>query len=358
VGEEDVTRDLQFSLGVIEGTVTNAEGEPVPSARVAAWRLDEVERGPAVTAYFREGELRLSTTKHWWRAPEGLAGAARLGAQAELASLAHCDDAGHYGLHSLEPGRYALRLTSPAHSIAAPVGVLQVGEDKAATQRLDMTSDPSAVLRLQVLDAEGDPVPDALISICTADRLQLGTVMNLAPGAADDPSGSRTISTDEQGLLTLERVHPGTYGAWIVASGHAARFVTGMDTGDQVHVIDQQPTGTLRFEVGDGALDGIATPLLLWKVIDDAGEAVFPGGENQGFAFFGTGAAALIGEHASGYTVDVLPPGSYTVQWEVHPGPDPDDSIAAQMRSRSPVVAGEEQIEVAQDTEAVVTITE
>lgn len=151
----------------------------------------------------------------------------------------------------------------------------------------------------------------------------------------------------------MRRTQPGEYGVWVSARGYAAQFVRPVSAtvDGQRDVIELSPTGSVVFRPDGDALADVTTPYVVWCVADANGNAVYPGGETQTDEIVETGGVFLVGEHADGYVVDTIPPGHYTILWEVYAGPDAESRSAP---NEAAVLSGEQEVEVAPGrTEAV-----
>lgn len=370
VGQQDITRDLSFNPGVLTGSVRDAGGAPIAGALVEAHpRAPDCEPVARISAY-RDRETD-QWRVHAWETTnyvyEGLRSTRRLGERIDRLQRASGTSAagGEYWVVDLPAGELVLTAHAPQSPVPAILEPITIPEG-AGDVPLEIALDLSGALRMRVVSEAGEPIEGARIFLCTPDGVQIAsqarrlltppeqlaecTTGGCSPGRAE--YAREPILTDADGRVELEGIHACDYGAWIIAPGHAATFVSGgpAEAGAEAP-IRLAPAGTLRFRVAESALEGTEQPLLTWRITDAVtGRAVFPGGPVQEDELVETGAVMLVGESASGFAVDTLAAGTYAVRWEVH-------GLATEGDGSEPMLlSGEAQVQIAPGGEALLTI--
>jgi hypothetical protein len=120
--------------------------------------------------------------------------------------------------------------------------------------------------------------------------------------------------------VALDDLQPADYGVWVVAAGYGARFVAPVVASREKPTteIPVERTGALVVKTAPGLLERLKFPYLVYRISDEAGRAMFPGGEHDPWAPLASGATRLFGKGDPTRRVDVVPPGRYTIEWEIH----------------------------------------
>ncbi len=369
VADEDLSRDLAFNPGALIGTVNGAAGAIV-GAELRAYRADEDREPVTRISACRDRETdewRINAWENTRYKYEGLRTTRRLGERIDRLERCHAtsDADGKYEMVDLAPGEYILTAHAPQSPLPAILDRVTIPED-AENMPLYVPLDLSGALRMTVVSEAGEPIEGARVFICTPDGAQLTskarrlltpldqvaqcTTGGCVPGRLDYEH--EPIVTDADGRIEIEGLHPCEYGAWIIAPGHVATFVSGVPARDGVGGrIELALAGTLTFRVADGAVEGVERPLLVWRIEDAmTGEAACPGGMAQEDELIETGAVLLLDDSAGGWSVETLAEGAYDVHWEVH-------SLATEADAEEPIIlSGDAQVEVAAGEGAVLTV--
>ena len=370
VSDADVQLDVEFHRNRIAGRVIDAAtAEPLAEAYVSAQRVGQTDNpNQFVTCVPRYTLTRFHGNQSktlGLRLARSMAGVCRL--DRTYGSGKRQGD-GSFDIENIPPGTYRLSVDD----LKGPVGWcsddIELGPDDELTD-IVLKIDRSADLRLRVLDSKtGNPVPEALIHLCKPDGYPLCSSyrkprdpsdksVTCGLGGCGGPSSPYTyesMATDDKGTFALSGVQSGSYGVWAVAHGYAARWISPVRSGETC-VVKLHPTGSLVLKPKPGLLDGIVAPSLAYRVEDARGNAVFPGGVGQGYEeIIETGAAPLWGDNAGGYTVDVLPPGKYTLKWEIHSGFEGD---AIPRPIKPAVCSGQTRFRITPGKESVVVLS-
>ncbi len=380
VGDQDVTRDLQFNPGKIVGRILRPDsGEGLQAVEIKATRImDDPQPDYAIGAYrSREGELRFTQGSTSWQTFTGMRLTRALGSPSteEGRGYGQSVEQGRFEVVNVAAGEYLLTLTAPDSVVPAFTGPIAVAKG-AEPPSIEVKLDASAVLSLKIADADTKKaIADARLHLCTADGSQLAhqlrrpRLLTLEQAAAAPscptcgPGRSEytyeDMQSNKEGLVSLDGLQPADYGVWVIASGYAARLVAPLkaspDAGNPI-VIELQPTGVLLLKPAAQTLEGVTSPYVLYHITNAQGQPVFPGGENQSTAVLETGAAWLVGDNAEGYRVDVLAPGNYSIEWEIQRGPDPEDASWDSRKIRPPVLNGKADFEIRRGEETIVEL--
>jgi protocatechuate 3,4-dioxygenase beta subunit len=242
----EVRVDLALPTGSIRGRVLDADGAPLPGARV-----DCVEEG---------GPPSLS----------GLSGR----------RSAFANETGTYALTALGAGAYTLRAGGGERGLAVRAGVVV---DEGADVQVDLTLPHGGTLLGTVLDSDGRPVADASVYLRTSSGVLLdpsGRTRTDAGGhfeCAGCPSGDYTVSARAKGSASIESVP-----IFVPAGGNAAVELV-LEPGAFLRVTVEDSTGVVpaavlvRDTVGRevGAMgSGTEEPTGLYSVVRTLGPLV------------------------------------------------------------------------------------
>ena len=80
----------------------------------------------------------------------------------------------------------------------------------------------------------------------------------------------------------------------------------------------------------EALLKGLTRPCVAYRVCNESGPVVYPGGEYEVGPPVETGIARLYGRDVPEYHIDVIPPGRYTMVWETYhqPSAAPPDELS------------------------------
>jgi beta-lactamase regulating signal transducer with metallopeptidase domain len=356
VEAQDVRHDFIFQDGKISGRLTGPSGAPYVEGHVHVMRLLEPDAAPewTLSSYKRgDDEMRLSATNSAYARmhAEGLAETPALGRRREAERSAMSGPDGSFAFAGLAPGEYIVAgegredTRETAYTRAA---LERDGESVNVDLRLEKPDE----LVLEVRDARTrKPVAGARAFLCMSDGLFLATqrrVENPSPGKAYEP-----IVSDEQGRIECRELPAGRYGAWIVASGYAAQWVSPVETSaagqGAPRLVEMQPAGTLFFKLPGDAVEAPAGAYLVYRITDEKGVPVFPGGEALDRGPLESGAVTLVGAKAEGYRLTTLAPARYAVAWEVRPA-------STGREPKGPLFSGQAAVDLRPDAEAVITL--
>lgn len=370
VEERDVNLDIEIQPNIIKGRVVDgATGKPIPDVFVSALRLQQPGGQP--------NRLVTLRPEHGYIVPHGSASNV-IGMRLTRPIKTDSEDRGSYGV-TAEDGSFEIKHVEPGHyrlSVHMPGCTVRQLSDKfmvkpaQETTRKDIRVDSDATLRLKIIDAStGSPIPEALINLCATDGMHIASgyyvkvdeedrqvatcgISGCAPGGFE----YRRMTTDAQGLLTVPGVQEDEYGVWIIAPGYSACWIAPVqaEVGEgKEFVIKLEPTGSVLLKPTAGLLDGIDLPYLVYRILDSKGRTVFPGGELIYQELVESGVAKLYGEGFDSYKLDVVPPGQYSIEWEIHRG-YLGDPIPRPVYS--PSVYGKSRFEIRRGAEAVVQL--
>ena len=311
--------DFVLDVGRIRGVVTHAStGRPM--ARVSLALLHRVETTPLsyLLGPFPRGD-RLYFVR---RLSNDLRGAGlratRLFEVAFASSHgAYTDDLGRFEAWDLPKGscRLAVHNRAPAYPHIGPTDVA-VTENAPDVRLAVKGSEP---LRLRLQDARtGKAVTRATLHLRDPDGVRVGyaRVVDKKP----DPGQPWDIRPGADGTVTINGLQVGAYVLWVVAEGYGAKRVGPLATGKPPVRVALEPTGPLLLKLTKGTVDPKRRPYVVYRIRNGNGKLVCPGGEACGGLLFENGAAWL-DEKAKGVArITVIPPGSYTMAWEVYRG--------------------------------------
>ncbi|MBM4085415.1 MAG: carboxypeptidase regulatory-like domain-containing protein [Planctomycetes bacterium] len=349
VNDRDVNVDLEFPTARISGRVVSAKtGKPVAEAHIIARRLGEPDSGASLALMAYQNDVDDLSRNVFYVMPAvlgsnragGIKVTRRFGATAchepPSGARTKTDAAGHFELANLPPGTYLLEFSAkedPMSNFLSGVTVERDGE----TRNVELQLDTGAATSFRAIDADTKrPVQDAEVHLHTGDGFYLASlihrlkkrheVASLYAVGVDLPELVSTwdpIQSDVHGLVRLTGLQPGRYGVWVIKPGYVPRFAP--LTAQRRTWFTATPTvaleraGALLLKPTPGLLDGLRLPCLVYRITDEDGRAVFPGGEvRETMGLVETGAARLFAENADGYRIDVLATGRYTMEWEIH----------------------------------------
>lgn len=349
IDDQDVVVDFTFHTGRIRGRVVDAAtGKPLKTGVVRAFRILRSDEAPAETLRPSFGPLfsRQGPFIYGWfgdRRPNspGLRSTRPLGRVNYTTYTWAMVKDGRFEIVSLEPGTYILVVHGPLTFVLVR-GVRLDSEDDAQT--VQVRSDPRYSLRLRIIDsATKRPIPRARVILCAEDGFWLMSCRprqkrNAKAGSSVDPSGLRYeyFESDAEGVIAFDGLQPAKYGVWVIAPAYRAQWVAPLpvasqNRGSEVSV-SLSPTGALVLRPSEALLKGLTKPCVAYRVRNESGQAVYPGGEYE-ITPLETGVARLYGREAPEYRIDVIPPGRYTMAWEIHHQP-----LAVRVDELSPAV--------------------
>lgn len=306
--------------GVVFGSVTDADGEPVAGARVLVSRVAERSADEDVAAAVRsmfatagDGDRRTVTT----------------------------DATGGYRTADLPPGEYDVQLAKGPggmdfggamvfvgdSSSSSPSGVTARTQVAAGAEvRVDLVRPRSAVVEGSVL-ASGEPVEGVRVTLMPASDDDDPDPTGALRGLRRMMGGARTATTDRFGLFVFEEVEVGPEGARYELSAKVAGAGV-----DETAVVDVVPGGTAQADlVFDGATlrgrivdadSGDGVPGLVVTVAEASAPQVsaqfafrFAGAGGGGMSMDLTGEESVIRTDADGaFEVRFLDAGDYSVR--------------------------------------------
>ena len=274
-------------------------------------------------------------------------------------AMARTDAEGSFSIAGLQPGPHVLLFRGPRGPAPNCVTV-SVPDEGDMTAQVNLSLNQSAHVKLRLIDRDTRmPIEGARLHLHTSQGVHLASSaptvpLPAAPGVAV-PWGP--IQTDAQGRVTLDDLRPGDYGAWVAAPGYGARWIaplkaTAQEAEDEEVLVRLRPTSILSLEPDAEVLESLYGPYLTYEVLDAAGEPVYPGAASG--MPLRAGAVPLIGENADLVQIKVLPPGEYTLRWEIHCTPGEDDGSRGTLQPA--VCRGEAAFELTKDIGAFVTL--
>jgi len=374
VKDGPVTMDFVFGTGKIVGRVVDkATGEPLKGARVMVSGHDagDGRRPLYLMPYRRPGQglrFTFSPRSLGSAGPGSLLKASPLGrfVGRQPAGHASADEEGRFEISDLAQGKYRLSCylkddVSPSH-----LASVDLAQD-AGVKELTLTVDTSHSLRIRAESSQTEaPVAGVRLVIHTHDGLYVTSHVRVDPKKAPKPkaAGARSspfqpITTNAQGEVGIHGLQPGRYGAWVIAEGHGARWVSPIESqatqGPASTVtVALEPTGTLLLQPAHDVLDEDKTPAVVYRLIDGAGKAVFPGGQLVALVL-DTGVGVLDGEHAKAYPVNTVPPGRYQLKWELYLIGDRAEPFRTQLADAL-AARGETQVHIQAGKQTVVVL--
>ena len=339
MGDRDASLDFAFYSGRIKGRLLDgASGKPLTEAYVRALRR-EARDAPATSStglrghlgppYFGTSAVGATLRTLGLRATRNLGPAVhrRTGTLPTLAAD------GSFVIENLPPGEYLLYVSRRHHPAVNFVSGIRIARD-GVTATVEARLKDDSGLRLKVVDADTRrPVTGARVGLCTNGGKHLFSDRRVRkPGV---PAGrpyrrgdytSEHMATDAAGGLSLDGLQQVAYGVWVVAAGYGARFVAPVPAAPTEPlpetVVALERAGVLVLRAEPATLVGLRFPYVTYRILDARGRAVHPGGEVTGPLAKETGVAKLFGKDPLEHRIDILAPGRYTVQWEIHHCPE------------------------------------
>ncbi len=259
-------------------------------------------------------------------------------------------DGGEFATGGLAPGEYVLLVAEPDSKIPRFVTGIRIERD-GETVKVDARPECDGALRVRVVDSETQrPIPKARLIVCMAGGLEVA----LRPLPPDPRRPWDSGEGKSDGLFSLDGLQRMGYGVWVSAPGYGARFVSPVLAAEKPAetVIRLERTGALVFNVAPDLLKGLAFPCLLYCVRDGAGRAVYPGGDWVQGPPIETGVFKLFGDGPPERRTDLIPPGRYTLEWEIHHYPRLADPQAPEPVPAS--ASGKAEFEIRKGEETVV----
>ncbi|MBM4047135.1 MAG: carboxypeptidase regulatory-like domain-containing protein, partial [Planctomycetes bacterium] len=378
IRDKDTELNFDFPAARIVGRVLDgATGQPLKDVTVSALRLLPPDAPPerSITLGMMDsGEYVLSISPLGRRKPGqlDLTNVQALAAQRTAGSdfSARTEANGEFEIANLAAGTYLLRLNTPDDSIPIVVHGVVLAHDRE-TKRVDVQLDRSHVLGLKVIDAETkQPIPNARVHFCTEGGIHLRSALYSRQKAEEDAklakagvrrsaSGFVPIQSDANGLIHLDRIQAGQYGVWFIAAGYGARWVSPLPSAPRAesappHAISLERTGTLRLKPAPDLLAGVKSPYLAYRIWDSEGRVVCADQEPERYQPpYDTALVKLTDKTATGYAVDILPPGTYTLAWELYRVPS---SRAFASDLGLPLFKGKARFEVRRGEQSVVEL--
>ena len=175
----------------------------------------------------------------------------------------------------------------------------------------------------------------------------------------DDNLTEEPFKTNREGIFGLAELERTDYGVWVIAPGYGARFVAPVPAKAQnpppETPIALERTGTLVLKAPPDLLKGLPNPYLAYRIRDAAGRAVCPGGKVDKMPPYETGVGQLFGAAAPELRINTIPPGRYTLEWEIHQLPETEAETGPRVLPAAH--HGKAEIEIRKGQETVVPLT-
>ncbi len=275
------------------------------------------------------------------------------------------DDHGHLEIVNARPGTYILTFREPDNSVPSYITNIIVGPE-GETKPIEVCLDSSGILNLKIIDQVTKcPIQRALVHLCAPNGVYLTSRVRrrLSPEelTARVAEGSHSeykyehICSDTEGSVRIENMHLGIYGVWVMAPGYGTRWVAPLIArqpapGHLPTTIDLKPAGTLLLKADTGLLNAIWGPYVAYQIRDVQDRIVFPGGRFRPYFLYENGLTPLFhtdtdGHRREGHPVDVLVPGRYSIQWEIHCSSKSEPGYQ-RLEIRPAIYAGQAQFEI------------
>jgi len=369
VTDRDVSVDFAFSSGRIEGRVLEAgSGKPLGGRFILAMRFEKPDAPPNKTVTLGTFRDRLcfgtSGASDTNSALLGLRATRDL-SPAPYRSRGYDQSAadGSFSIENLEAGDYTLFISHRSLRSPGFLPRVRIERDGAsASVEVRIRQDGSFKVKVLASDTR-EPVAGARIGLCTSAGVQL-TASRLVrkPGVPEgrpldrDDYTIERFQTDAQGAFSLDGLLDAEYGLWVVAPGFGARFVAPVPASPQAPetVVELRRAGVLILRPVPEAIKDVPNPYVAYRVCDASGRPVHPGGEISGGSPMETGVAKLFGKERAEWRIDTIPPGRYSVEWEIHQRPEPKQ--VRYWRTLPAVHRGEAEVEIRKGEEAVIQL--
>lgn len=338
VADRDVSLDFPVGACRIEGRLLDGpNGQPLAGAFVIALRFEKGDGPPdsQITLHKHEGRWGFGIGRLWRTKPAVLG----LRATRDLSpnpyrSTGHAETAadGSFLIENLEAGDYTLLISN--RSAGVPVfwpGIRLERDGAAAKAEVGVRRDSGLTVKVLASDTR-QPVAGARLGLCSAAGVHLTYLQYVRkPGVPEGkPFDARDhtpepFQTDGRGRFSLDGLLAADYGLWVVAPGFGAQFVAPVPASPQTPetTIELARSGVLVLRPTPEAIKDVPNPHLAYRVCDASGRPVHPGGETSGASPMESGVAKLFGGERAECRIDTLPPGRYSVEWEIHQHPEP-----------------------------------